>query len=63
MKKKLAILLTVLMVLTAVAPSFAATIIIDQPPVGQDAALDELIMLGVLKEILFIDLENIYLKK
>ncbi len=50
MKKKLAILLTVLMVLTAVAPSFAATIIIDQPPVGQDAALDELIMLGVLKE-------------
>jgi hypothetical protein len=50
MKKKLAILLTVLMVLTAVAPSFAATIIVDQPPVGQDAALDELITLGVLKE-------------
>jgi hypothetical protein len=50
MKKKLAILLTVLMVLTAVAPSFAATIIVDQPPVGQDEALDELIMLGVLKE-------------
>ncbi|BES66678.1 hypothetical protein SANA_31170 [Gottschalkiaceae bacterium SANA] len=50
MKKKLAILLTVLMVLTAVAPAFAATIIIDQPPVGQDAALDELITLGVLKE-------------
>ncbi len=50
MKKKLAILLTVLMVLTAVAPSFAATIIVDDPPVGQDAALDELIMLGVLKE-------------
>lgn len=50
MKKKLAIFLTVLMVLTAVAPSFAATIIVDQPPVGQDAALDELIMLGVLKE-------------
>jgi hypothetical protein len=50
MKKKLAILLIVLMVLTAVAPSFAATIIVDQPPVGQDAALDELIMLGVLKE-------------
>ena len=50
MKKKLAILLTVLMVLTAVAPSFAATIIVDQPPVGQDEALDELITLGVLKE-------------
>ncbi len=50
MKKKLAIFLVVMMVLTAVAPSFAATIIVDQPPVGQDAALDELIMLGVLKE-------------
>jgi|GEM_PF-2584855 len=50
MKKKLAIFLVVLMVLTAVAPSFAATIVVDNPPVGQDAALDELIMLGVLKE-------------
>jgi len=50
MKKKLAIFLVVLMVLTAVAPSFAATIVVDDPPVGQDAALDELIMLGVLKE-------------